>query len=231
MSFSVCLAFVGHDVGRWDWSPGSPSWLRSPSASPVMRLLQHPWSDWDAERGQAWLPWPDFLSAGSWTEEVSVCSGGCFCRQQAAHHDPCPPSADTHISGSSGSGAVGLGSCRDIPVGERALPPPSGFSSFMVFAGLLAPSAMSTPSSSCARMRPRLGSCRAVRSQNLPFRRGTLQSRSVEPASGLILPWRRHDGHPKHALGNPGRTQEKWTEAKQQMSSEQSVASSLPLCS
>ena len=36
MSFSVCLVFMGHDVGRWDWSPGSPHWLRSPSASPVM---------------------------------------------------------------------------------------------------------------------------------------------------------------------------------------------------
>ena len=164
-------------------------------------------------------------------EEVSVCSGGCFCREQAAPRDPHPPSADTHISGSAGSGAVGLGACHDIPVGERALSPPSGSSSFVAFAGLLAPSAMSAPSSSSARMRPRLGSCRAVCSQNLPFRRGTWQSYSVEPASGLTLPWKCHNGHPKHALGNPGHTQEKWTEAKQQMSSEQSVASNLPLCS
>ena len=135
------------------------------------------------------------------------------------------------FSGSSGPGAVGLSACHDIPVGERALPPPSGSSSFVAFAGLLAPSAMSAPSSSSARMRPRLGSCRAVCSQNLPFRRGTWQSCSVEPASGLTLPWKCHNGHPKHALGNPGHTQEKWTEAKQQMSSEQSVASNLPLCS
>lgn len=126
------LHFIGNKKERWDVNRAAELHVCVlPLCSAVavsepcgMSFLQQPWLDGEAQTfsGLA-AEWPGFVSVGGSVEEMRFFSTGLFWR--AAVPLLCLP-GQAHrscFSRCSGSGAVGLGACHDILVGEPAPPP------------------------------------------------------------------------------------------------------------